>query len=497
MGLIQKQSLSGTIYSYIGVVLGFVTTGLLWPRVFDTDEVGLMRILVSYSVLFSQFASLGITSITVKLFPHFRTRDGKHHGFLGITMIIAFAGLLISTVGYVLLKSWIIDPDKVGSQLFNEYYYYVVPLIFFTLFFNVIDTYFRVLYKAVVGIVYKEVVQRIMILLVIVLFYLDWIDFHQTVIFYCLALILPTIFIMISLMIHGEYSLKPNFRFVTPELRKEMIDVGLFGIIGGFSGVLVLNIDVIMVERMIDLKAAGIYTITFFFGSLTLIPLRSMGKISSVIIAEAWKTNNLKVISGIYKKSSISLSVIGFLLFIGIWANIDNVFMMIGDKYLSGKYVILVLGIANLIDIAFGVSPHIILNSKHYRYISYFLLIYMALLIVTNLIFIPIYGILGAAIASLISKIIYDLIKYLFLYRTYKLQPFDRNYLFLLVISGFVYAVSLLIPPFSNYLIDILIRSSSIALLFTALVYYTRLSIDINQRIESIVNWVSRPASKS
>jgi len=225
--------------------------------------------------------------------------------------------------------------------------------------------------------------------------------------------------------------------------------------------------------------------------------LRSMGKISSVIIAEAWKTNNLKVISGIYKKSSISLSVIGFLLFIGIWANIDNVFMMIGDKYLSGKYVILVLGIANLIDIAFGVSPHIILNSKHYRYISYFLLIYVALLIVTNLIFIPIYGILGAAIASLISKIIYDLIKYLFLYRTYKLQPFDRNYLFLLVISGFVYAVSLLIPPFSNYLIDILIRSSSIALLFTALVYYTRLSIDINQRIESILNWIFRMDSKS
>jgi O-antigen/teichoic acid export membrane protein len=276
-----------------------------------------------------------------------------------------------------------------------------------------------------------------------------------------------------------------------------MIDVGLFGIVGGFSGVLVLNIDVIMVERMIDLKAAGIYTITFFFGSLILIPLRSMGKISSVIIAEAWKTNNMKVISDIYKKSSISLSVIGFLLFIGIWANIDNVFMMIGDKYLSGKYVILVLGIANLIDIALGVNPHIILNSKHYRYISYFLLIYVALLIVTNLIFIPIYGILGAAIASLLSKIIYDLIKYLFLYRTYKLQPFDRNYLFLLMISGFVYAGSLLIPPFSNYLIDILIRSSFIALLFTALVYYTRLSSDINHRIESILNWVFRTASKS
>lgn len=389
------------------------------------------------------------------------------------------------------MKSWIVDPDKVNSQLFNQYYYYVVPLIFFTLFFNVIDTYFRVLYKAVIGIVYKEVVQRMMILLVIVLFYLDWIDFHQTVIFYCLALILPTLFIMISLIIHGKYSLKPNFRFVTPKLRKEMIDVGLFGIIGGFSGVLVLNIDVIMVERMIDLKAAGIYTITFFFGSLILIPMRSMGKISSVIIAEAWKTNNLKVITDIYKKSSISLSVIGFLLFIGIWANIDNVFIMIGDKYSAGKYVILLLGIANLTDIALGVNPHIILNSKYYRNLSYFLLFFATLLVITNLIFIPLFGIIGAAIASLMSKIIYNTIKFLFLLKTYKLQPFDRKYAYLLIISILVYISSLLIPPIRNYLIDIFVRSSYITLIFLPLIYFSNISEDINQRIRATLKMVA------
>jgi O-antigen/teichoic acid export membrane protein len=491
LGLIQKQSLSGTIYSYIGVILGFVTTGLLWPRVFDTDEVGLMRILVSYSVLFSQFASLGINSITVKLFPHFRTSDGKHHGFLGLTSLISLAGLVVSILGYILLKSWIVDPDKVGSELFNQYYFYVIPLIFFTLFYNVFDTYYRVLYNAVVGIVYKEVVQRTMILLVVVLFYFQILDFHQTIFYYCLALVLPTIFILVSLVIHGEYSLKPNFKFVTPKLRKEMIDVGLFGIIGGFSGVLVLNIDVIMVERMIDLKAAGIYTITFFFGSLILVPLRSMGKISSVVIAEAWKSNNLKVISDIYKKSSISLSVIGFLLFLGIWANIDNVFLLIGDKYAAGRYVILLLGIANLTDIALGVNPHIIINSKYYRYLSYFLLFYAGLLVVTNLIFIPIFGIMGAAIASLLSKIIFNSIKFLFLFKTYKLQPFDRKYLYLLIISATVYLCSLLMPPMTNYLVDIFIRSSIITLVFTLLIYYSNISEDVNQRIRTTLKMAS------
>ena len=111
MGVIQKQSQSGTIYSYVGVVLGFITTGYLWPKVFSTDEIGLMRILVSYAVLFSQFASFGVNSISVKLFPYFRTNDGKHHGFLGLTSLISLSGLIISVIIFILLKLWIIDPE--------------------------------------------------------------------------------------------------------------------------------------------------------------------------------------------------------------------------------------------------------------------------------------------------------------------------------------------------------------------------------------------------
>jgi O-antigen/teichoic acid export membrane protein len=75
VGLIQKQSISGTIYSYIGVGLGFITTAILFTHFFNTEQVGLFRILVSYSILFAQFAGLGINSITVKLFPYFRNHE--------------------------------------------------------------------------------------------------------------------------------------------------------------------------------------------------------------------------------------------------------------------------------------------------------------------------------------------------------------------------------------------------------------------------------------
>ena len=435
MGVIKKQSISGTIYSYIGVLLGFVTTGLLYPIIFSTDEVGLLRILVAYSVLFAQFAGLGINTITVKLFPYFRDYERKHHGYLGLALLISAVGLIIAVSVFVLLKSSILDSGKEGADLFAKYFYYIVPLIIFTLLFNVFDTYYRVLYNAVKGIIYKEVIQRALVLIVILLYFTETIDFHTTVILYTIALISPTILLFLSLIYTKQLFLNLDLNFVDRKLSKEMINVGIFGILASFSGVLVMTIDTIMVERILGLSAAGIYSITFFFGTLILVPLRTMGKISSVVIADAWKENNINVISQIYKKSSISLSIIGLLLLIGIWGNIDNVFHIISDDYLPGKYVILIIGIANLIDIGLGVSPHIIVNSKHYRFLSYSLIVFAVILIISNLLLIPKYGIVGAAIASLISKFIFNLIKYLFLYHKFGLQPFTSKTLLLYIIG--------------------------------------------------------------
>ncbi len=487
MGIIQKQSISGTIYSYVGVVLGFVTTGLLFPRIFSTEQVGLLRLLVSYAVLFSQFASLGINTATVKLFPYFRDKEKKHHGYLGIALLVILAGLVISIIIYLMLRPYFVTHGQEKSALFVTYFYYVVPLIIFTLLFNVFDTYYRVLYNAVKGIVYKEIVQRVLILVVIIGYALHMIDFRLTVILYVLAIISPAFFLFVSLIRSGQFFVKPDFSFVDEKLKKQFLDVSFFGMISTFSGVLVLNIDVIMVDGILGLSAAGIYTVTFFFGTLILVPLRTMGKIGSVVISDAWKANDTETIQNIYKKSSLSLSVIGFLLFIGIWGNIDNVFFIISNDYLSGKYVILFIGLAALLDIALGINPQIIINSKYYRYISYFLFIFAVLLIITNLLLIPVYGIVGAAIASLISKFIYNLIKFFFLYKKFGFQPFDYRYPLLILFSLIAYFASLLLSPFDNYILDIVVRSLFIFVMFSVPVYLFKISEDINEHVDKII----------
>lgn len=486
MGVIFKQSLKGTVYSYTGTLLGFVITGLMLPNFFATSEVGLFRVIISYGTLFAQFANFGLNSVTVKLFPHFRNKEKKHFGFLGFIMLIGLTGAMLSMGLYLLIKPYLVENASEKAPLFVEYIYYVLPLILFTLLFNLFDTYYRVLYNALKGIFYKEVIQRILVLITICLFYFGFFDFQQTVFFYVLANVLPSIILLVTILRDKIFFIKPSPRLFRKGFLREFFSVSLFGFLNSFSGVLALNIDIIMISTIIDLSSTGIYTVTFFFGSLIIIPSRPMVKISSVVIADAWKNNDLKVISNIYRKSSITLSLIGMLILVGIWGNIENIFQLIRPEYEAGKYVILLIGLAFFIDLLNGMGKHIIFNSKYYRNFSAYIFGYICLLILFNFIFIPLFGIIGAAMATLIAKYFFNLAIYLHIFSKHSIEVFSYRHILIFVIAAFSYFMSKLLPPLDHYIADIIVRSIIISALYLVPAYLLNVSPDLNQNLGKI-----------
>jgi len=481
MGIIKKQSISGAAYSYAGVALGFIISGLLFPKILSTSEIGLLRLLVSYSILLAQFALLGMNTVTIKIFPYFRNKEKKHHGFLGLLLIVTLLGFILTTAIYLLGQNIIISDAKAKSELFIPYYYYVIPIFFFTLLFNVFDSYYRVLYNATIGILYKEIIQRIIIIASIVLFYFKIIDFHFLVVLYAIAQLIPGLFLFLSLIYEKQLFLKPDFKFLNKSLVNHMISVAFFGIITAYSGVLIMNIDLVMINHYLGLSSTGIYSITFFFGTLIIIPARALSKITAVVIADFWKNNDTKGILDIYKKSTSLLVIAASFIFVGIWANIDNVFKIIGPNYESGKYVILFIGLANVIDAFSGSSSLIIANSNKYRWLSIFLIIYTVAIIITNIIFIPVMGIAGAAFASFISRLIYVLLRFIFLNRIYHFQPYSYKHLLIVIIAVATWYLSTFIPTINNFLIDILVRSISVTIVYIFLIFYANISDDFNK----------------
>ena len=487
MGIIVNQSVKGTIYTYIGVILGFITTGILLQKIFETDQVGLLKIIVAYASLASQFGTLGFTGVAIRLFPFFKDPTSGHHGFLPLALITGIIGFLITLVLYLLFKDWFIAFCSEKSALLIEYLNYLIVLIFFQIFFTLLDSYYTALLNSIHGTFLREVLQRILIIAGIGLYYFDLINFHQFVVSYVVSMSLPTVVIIYTLIREKQFFLKTDFEFLRKPLLKSVGLMALFSILNGVSAMVIQNVDTIMVNAMTGLSATGIYSVCFYFGLIIGVPSRAILKITNIVSAESWKNGDMDNIKMIYEKSCIILFILGLILFLGLWANIDNIFHILRPEYLEGKWVIFFIGLGSLIDMSTGANSSILGSSKYYKVQTVFLIVLVVSLVLTNLLLIPTFGITGAAIGGAVSLSILNLLRFLFLYYKFDLQPFNFKFIVVGAIGAAAYWLTSILPPLSNFIMDIIVRSAILTLLFSLPVYLLKISPDLNAGSKKIL----------
>ena len=485
MGIIIKQSIKGSIWSYLGVGIGFITTAYLFPKYLTTDVVGLLGLLLAWSTLFAQFSSLGFNGVTSRLFPYFRDNEKGHNGFLFIAFVVMIAGFLLFLVAFWLLKPWLVESNLEKSELFTEYVNLLVPLTFFMLLFSFLDVFNKLLYDAVLGTFLTEFLQRVFILVVVIFYVFRWFSLQQLVLAYAVVVSVKALIIFIYLLMKGELDFRPNLGFIDKKLKKEIINVALFSILAGIGSNIVFRIDKIIVNQMLGLSETGIYTIAFYFGTLVVIPSRPLLRITGTLIADAWKRNDVPYIADVYKRSCINQFIIAAFLFGGIWVNINNILTIIGPDYVSGKWVIFFIGLGYLIDMATGANGLIISFSKHYRMGLWFLVVLIVLVFSSMFLLIPVWGITGAAVAIALSFLINNIMRFVFLYRKYKMQPF--SYRFFIVIVAFLCAffAGYIIPELS-LVFDILARGIVFAVVYMIIIIAFKISTDLNQTLLTI-----------
>ncbi len=485
MGEIQKQFVKGTVFNYLGIILGFLYVGILFPKLLTTEQIGLLSVLVAYATIAAQLSSLGFNAVTTRFFPYFRNKEKGHNGFMMMGSSIQIIGFVGSSIILLVLQYFHFLNSK-GNPLFDQYFYVIFWLLFAILFFNFFDNYFNVLYNAVIGTALKEFSQRLFIFVSIFFIYFQLIDFKAFVFLYAIAISLPLIIIVLLLLRRKEFFLSLPKKPIEKSLKKEMREVAVFSIISGFAGLLTLNIDRIMIQSLEGLGQTGIYTTMFFFGTLVSVPARSLMKISSVYVADAWKDNDVKLIDILLKKSILNQAIIGILILVGLWVNIDNILLILKPAYLTGKYVILVIGGAYLIDMFTGVSNIVLGTSKYFKYGAYFIVLQSVFVIVFNLIFIPIYGILGAAIGSLLAKLLFNLLKMGLLYRKLHFLPYSLKIFVPILFGGIVYITGYFMPSLHNPYFDIVLKGGFVTVAFMSILYFLKISEDINTWINKV-----------
>ncbi len=304
---------------------------------------------------------------------------------------------------------------------------------------------------------------------------------------FSLIYLIPTLMLLYTLVRSGQWSLnKLNLSHVTRRLGGKMINFSLFVFAGQFFNMLAKTNDTFLIFGLRGLSDTGIFAIATYVSAILEIPQRSMNSVSIPILAVSWKNKDFANISHIYHKSVSNLLVIGLLLFGLIWLNIETIVSflnMISNKE-SGGYdaltqLIFILGLAKLIDLATGANAQIIGTSNYWKFDFYTNLIYIILSLPMNYFLIKYYGLEGLAYSNLFALIIYNVMRFLFLYKKFRLQPYTFKHALFLLLSLAVMVATYRFIDSGNFFVNAAIRSAIYGLCFTGMLYWINPASDI------------------
>ncbi len=501
MGIIIKQSIKGSIISYVGILLGAFNVLWLYPRFLAPEEIGLIRLLQDIPFLFAVFAQIGASSINDRFHHYFRNE--RKGNFLSLLLSYSFLGYLVFLAAFFIFHDYWTSIFEENSGLFVNYIIYLVPLTFFMMYISLMESYLRSNLHVGWASFARDILVRIFYTLFVSVYALKLLSFDWLIFLISISYLISLITLFIQARMNNLLHITYKINLPEKSLMKE-IKAYLFYLIPGTAGsIMAQKIDTIMLGTLSGnkenegLNNIAIYSLAYFIGSVVEVPRKSLSQISIPLLSKTISENDYATAEILYKKNSIAQFLTGTFIFLIIWINIDDFYQFIpnSELYRQGKYVILFIGISKLFDMVTSINGEIIQFSKYFRFNMIAIALLAIFTIGFNYVFIPLYSINGAAVALMITIFFYNLTKSLFIYSKLKLSPFTKDMIPVLAICVVVILYTSVVQQSSHSLMESFLWIAGRSILFTVLFYWIvrklRISEDINSLIDKILAGIS------
>jgi len=487
MGIVQKEALNTTILSYIGLVIGYINKGFLFIVFLSTEQIGLVNLLLSVGLLFAHLSNFGLVNAVWRFFPFFRNEEKDHYGFLkGILIKVIIGAIIYAIIAYV-LKPEIIYLYKEKSALFVDYFFWVIPIGLANVMFLIFDMFLRGLNKNTISVISNEFFHRLLTTLLILLFAFKLIHFDLFVVFFSLSFFLPTLILFVHLVKIKELKFKRSSAKISKKFQRIVYSYSIFSYLNSIGSVVVVTMDAMMIAVFLGLKATGVYSTILYLINALQIPIRSIMRVGTSLVAKYWKEKDMEKMNELYiKVSSISL-IISLYTFMLVWINIDHIIFYLPKDFKIAGITFLIFMIGKMIDMYFGLNGIIFITSKKYKYDIIFTAILLVAVYFMNLYLIPKFDILGAAISTSFAIIFYNVGRLIFVWKLYGLQPFEFNQFKIIALFGLILVMFEILPIFDIHpILYTILNSLIITILFIGGIILFKFNLDLNGYINKI-----------
>lgn len=488
MGIVFRQSVKTTIVTFTGAGLGALIQ-LASPSLMGKAELGLINNITYLAATVQILVMMGTPVLIAVYTQRYDYEDERRKTLLTLGMLITVIGSILFTLIFLLLKEKILGIYTPADQvLINKYYHYVPIVVFMMAMVTVLDHYLVAHVKIAQSAFAREIVLRIVNLGLLGLIFTGFISFSQYITGNVLMYAVPLVLLFIMASRTRGFGLSLNLKAFSTAEYKDMVHFSWYHLLAGITMYALSYIDILMLAPLDanGLEAAAVYSIAAFIASFMFMPYRAMATASSPILNEAYINKDMDKVHDLFSRAGVNIFIAGVGMFVVIGVNMDNAVAILPAGYEPVKYLVLILMLGKLVNMATGLNNELISISKYYKFNFRLSFLLLLVVVVFDRIYIPRYGMYGAAWVASGSLVIYNLAKMTFLYMKLGLKPFTSK-TWLIPVAGLAAAlVGYFWPYLLNPYIDAFARSSATMITYLIALIYLKPSVDLSAYLSSI-----------
>ena len=423
MGIVLRQSFKNVVATYLGFAIGALNTLFLFTYFLSKAQYGLVSYVTSTATILSPLIAFGVNNTLVRYYTAYRDKKEQAQFNLMLCflpLLIIVPATFVGVIGYEQIAQWL----SAKNEEVRDYVFLIFLTSVAMAYFEIAYAWTRVQLKTVFGNFLKEVFHRVGVMLLLLAIYLQLIDFRQLIwgVFWVYALR------MLLMFVFAFYVRRPQFAWGLPKNKKEVFLYSLFVILSGSVASVLMDIDKFMLNQYLPIGEIAVYNVAIFTATVIAIPYRSIYQIVSPLTAQFMNQNKPKELSDLYKRSTVNTYFVSMVICVLIIVNAQQCYALLPDKdYSTGLTVLVIISVVKLSDALVGFNNAVLLNSPYYRTVLFLGVFLVIGTVLMNMWLIPLYGINGAGLATLIAFSSYNLLKSVFVYRKYNLQPFYKE----------------------------------------------------------------------
>ncbi|NDF99664.1 MAG: lipopolysaccharide biosynthesis protein, partial [Chitinophagia bacterium] len=400
-------------------------------------------------------------------------------------------GCVAAIIVGIIIEPIVIKKYATNAPQLVNYYYWTFLLGAGLLLFTILEAWNWQQQRAATSHFLKEAAWRLFILLLIGCFAAGLISSYDKFIkVFAGSFLLIALLLLLILLYRKQAPLAKPFSNVSYRLKRSAARYTSFTYCGTLVFTIAQVFDTILIASVVSnaMAKVALYSLAQNMASLVQVPQRGVIAAAIAPLSAAWKQKDMNTIAKIYQRSSINQLIVGAGLLVLLIINYNDAVetFHLKSTYLQAFTVLVLLGITKLIDMGTGVNSQIIVTSPKWRFEFISGIVLLMVMLPLSYWLTKKEGIIGTALAQLISIGGYNLFRLFFLWKKYRLQPFSLKSLYTIALAAGGWTLCYFLFDAWSGWEALFVQSTTFMLVYAAGIYLLQLTPDVKELLGAV-----------